>query len=880
MQPTAGSHIGPYTLLASRGRGGMGEVFEAHDKRLDRRVAIKLLHPDRLASPKAHDRVMREARAAARVSHPNIAAVFDVLDVDGQPAIVMELVEGDTLSALIRRGPVPAERAAAIGVQLADAVAAAHANGVVHRDLKPSNVVLGPTGNVKVLDFGVARLELATGIDDTTRPGTPTPEAIDGSRTTGFVGTPRYAAPEQLRGERVDGRADLFAIGAVLFELLTGQPAFDGPDALAIAVAIARGDTPPASRLNPLVPPSLSAIVTRALRPDPDERFQSASELAEALRALLDRHGHLEPATEPGVVTDPAAEPSAAAGPRLGWKGFAAIVAAFAATIALGLVVLHTSPAGARPLPVVTVLPFVNATGDPSLGDLGVGVADTLTATLSTVPGLVVVARPAALGTGNRGPDLRRLASELGVTHAVNGSVQRAGTRWRLTATIVRGDASVAWGREYEGGADDIFTLQRRLAEGIGAALQGPAMPESPPSQPTRGTADVDALTAYSQARALLERSDVPGNIDAAIERFLDAVRRDPTFALAYAGLGAAYWQRYRWTSDAQWVPRAIEASTNALALDPYQADVQVSLATIYQGTGRLEEALVALERAVRLQPRNDEAFQGLGAALAGAGRRADSLAAYRRAIELRPGYWRHHYDYAIELFNQGLANQAIGQLQEVISLQPDNASGYQALGTVYHSLDDLPRARTSYEQAIQRGGSPNAFSNLGAILHWQGHYREAIDAYTRAASRLPKDPIIQRNLGDARLKLGDRVEARAAYERALAVVEEQLGVSPKLPSLRADRAVYEAKLGRLDAALQHIGEVREEATRQAELAYASAVVFALAGRTDEALGWLARAIALGYQRTLAARDDDLAQIRRDPRYRPLRPLRAGSQRK
>jgi tetratricopeptide (TPR) repeat protein/TolB-like protein len=846
-----GQRLGPYRLEASLGSGGMGEVFLARDERLERLVAIKALREDVVASAPARQRLLREARAAACINHPNVAAVFDILEDHDPPLLVMEYVEGETLAARARRAPVDPAQIVAIGRQLAEGVAAAHAQGVVHRDLKPSNIVLTAGGRVKILDFGIARVGAAG--------ATPAPAPGSGDTWThGFVGTPRYAAPEQLAGGEVDARADVFSIGAVLYELAAGRPAFDARSPLDAAVQVLTTAPPPLAAVRPDVPPALAAVIEKALRPRAAERHQSAADLARALgeasAALASAPTRSLPARRAPVA----------------WRPFIAAAALVASAVGTGVQTVRSKDAAAGGRPVVAVVSLASATGHPQEGHLGVGIADVLTTSLAGVPGLVVIARSGTRGYAGGDADARRIARELGASFVVGGSVQRAADRLLVSVVLSRADGWVVWGDRAEGPLDDLFALQRRLADGVARAVVhtlGPAIPARPGAA---GAIDAVALAAYAEGRTLLERADVAGNTGRAIDAFRRAMERDPSFALARAGFVDAAWQRYRETGDAAWADRAVEASREALRLDPYQADVLVSLAGVYNGTGRHEEARQALERAIRLQPRHDEAFRALGETLAAGGRPAEARAAYERAIDLRPAYWRHHYRSGVFLFGRNDLEGARREFERVTELVPDSPAGHQALGRVYQTLDDLPRARQAYERALARGFSVSAASNLGALLHWEGRYHDAIALYERAIEAAPAEPLFHRNAGDAWLRLGDRARAQAAYERAVALAEAQLVVNPASAELLATLAVYEAKAGRFDRAAQHLEGARSRGEETADIAYAEAIVCTLEGRNVAALEALGRAFDLGYSRTLAARDDDLAAVRQMDGYRAI----------
>ena len=860
------SCVGPYRILEKLGSGGMGDVYLAEDTRLKRKVALKSLSETWLQRSGARERLLREARAAAILNHPNIAAIHDIVEAGDRAHIVMEYVEGESLSRRLSRGRLSAEDATAIAIQLCDAMAAAHAQGIIHRDLKPGNVSLTRDGKVKVLDFGLA----------TSPPGLAEAHAVSSSDTTPsdserLLGTPAYMAPEQLRRRPVDERTDVYGVGVMLYELLTGRRPFGGEGVVELGMAILNEATPTATQAEPSVPAGLSAIVARAMAREPSERFQSALEMREALRRL--------PPSLSDAPTLSAAFPWDARTARtLASVRSRPVVATLgvAGAAILGLVAYkwlrppsQAAPSAEKP-PVVAVLPLANVGGTPEDDYLGVGVADTLITHLAGLPGVTVVSRAATQDYRGRLPDTRRLARDLGLTYVVSGGVQRAGERLRVTLNLVRPDDSVAWGQEYEGAIENIFRLQSEVAAGLSAALRVTLTPAERSRLTRPPTSDAVAFADYSRARSLLERPDVEGNLDKAVALFEAATRTDPRFALAHAGLGEACWVLYEETRDPRWPPKALAATTEALRLDPDLPAVRVSLAIIYQGTGKLQEAAEELRRVLTLQPGNDDAHRLLGDILGEQGQIEEGIAELRAALALRPGYWRNQSFLGYALLKSGRYSEAAAAYRRVTELQPDNPRGFQMLGTAHQLAGDYPQALAQYERSLELGGDSKSHTNIGTIHYAQGRYAEAATAFARAAGLEPASALAQRNLGDAYAKLGEAGKARTAYEQAVKLSEEQLEVNPMDANRLAWLAVYEAKLGRHALAARDCARALALEASDGEVHFASAVVHALAGRTSDALASLEQALDRGYSASLAREDDDLVTIRDTRQFRRL----------
>jgi tetratricopeptide (TPR) repeat protein len=824
----------------------MGEVWLADDTRLPRQVALKTVRAADVVDTEGRNRLLREARAAATLTHPGIATVYDVLEADGQVVIVFEFVEGESLHARLKRGPLPLEEALDIAIQLGEALESAHGRGVVHRDLKPGNIIVGPDGRVKVLDFGVARmLPSAT---TTTRGGTR--ESLGG-----LVGTAGYAAPEQWVSPQVDARADLFALGVVLFEMVAGRRPFPTDDPIALAEVLFSREPPRLRAVAASVPSSLDDLVARLLDRDRERRPWSARAVLDELRRIAKR---LQPAPPPPI-----------------WSKVLMAVTALLLVLVIGLVgwlfVQPRRPADAGAPPVVAVLPLANLSGDASKEYVAAGVADSLITSLVTLPSIVVLSRAAVAETRARAPDIDALAKELGAIFLVEGSVQQAGERLRISLTLVRArDRSVAWADSFEGRFSQIFDLQERLAVAVTRALSvhvaalGAARPAGSP------TTSAQALDAYWRARGLLERRDVAGNLEAAVAALTTATRLDPDFALAHATLAEARWRQYSETRDSALMPLVVDSSTTALRLAADKPEVRYTLALVLAATGRIDEAEDELRRALAIRPNYDDARSQLGQLLASQGRLDEAKIEFTRAIALRPGYWGHYNDLGLVLFRAARYREAAETFEQLTRVQPDNYYGYQQLGSTYQMLGEDDRALAYYERSIAIRPSLGALSNIGTIHYRRGEYHRAVEAYEKAVELRPNVPAAHRNLGDALGRTGRHAEAQAAYRTAVELAEAQLAVNPNNAVMTASLAVYLAKAGSPDAALASIDRAIGLAPDDVQVSYRAGVVHALGGRSDLAVAALRKALDGGYSRSEIAADEDLASLRGRPDFRAL----------
>jgi serine/threonine-protein kinase len=849
-----GSLLGAYQVIGPLGAGGMGEVALALDTRLGRRVALKSVLSDAAGTPEARRRMLREARAIASLTHPNIAAIYDVLEIEDAGYIVMEYVEGQTLSARLREGALPPADALALASQLAATLAFAHARGIVHRDLKPGNLILTPEGTLKVLDFGLARVGTAATGDDN-------PTLTQHTYSGQMVGTPGYSAPEQLIGVETDHRADIYGVGVVLFEMLTGRRAFVEKSQVERVAAAVAGEVPSARSIDGTIPIAVEQVIARAMARQPSARYQSAAELAAALRAAAD-------AVAPTVsIVRPARHRHFA-------KGVVAVVALLlagsAAVWRFTAPSAGSSPVAAVGLASVAVLPLDNLSGDTTREFVGVGMAETISTSLAAMPALVVVSPAEVRRSQAAAATPALLAAKLGVAYVVGGSVQQAGEQLGVNLQLLDASGRVMWAERFEGRLADLFDLQRRMADGIGAALRVNTDAAAPAAVAAAAAATPAALAAYWQGRILLDERDRAGNVERAVEAFQRAISTDTSLALAHAGLGEAYWALYAQTKDPEFTQRAIAAGLDAIRLAPDEPQAHYTLAVIYQGSGRIADATDELRRVQALRPNHVDAPRLLGSILAEQGRVDDAIAEFNKAIALRPNYAENYSQLGVVLYNASRFTEAEPVLKRVAELSPDSPRGFQQLGTLYQAIGDQARALDAYQKSVARNPYALTFSNIGTILYAQGRFAEAADAYQQALALSPNRPVPHRNLGDAYLRLGRTADARAAYQRALDLTAAELRVNPKDAQNLSRLAVYEAKLGRSADAERHLAEAAKLAPGDGAVLFRASVVYALGKKPAPALQSLKDAIARGYAVAVVKADDDLASLRSLPAFQAL----------
>ena len=740
-----GTLLGPYEILSLLGEGGMGEVYRARDRRLGRDVAVKLLAERAGTNPDLRSRFEREARAVAAIDHPNVLAIHDVGEAQGRLFLVTELLAGASLREAIPPGGAGWKRAAAIGAEVADGLAAAHARGIVHRDVKPENIVLGPDGRVKVLDFGIARSE-----PDPSEIGTRAETAAAATEPGTVLGTVGYMAPEQLRGLPCDGRADVFALGCVLYELATGERAFLGPTPADTISRVLHFD--PMEGFSSAGPDAFRRIVARCLEKDRARRFQSMSDLAFALRLV-------------GEPDDEAREFRRAD---------------------------RSSPAKGAGPPSVAVLPFANRSPDTENEYLCDGMTEELIGGLSRVPGLRVASRTSVFALKGRFQDVRSIGRELGATAILEGSLRRSGDHLRITAQLTSvADGYHLWSDNFDGDVRDVFAFQDEIARKITAAL-GARLGTSAatPLPRKKETASVHAYQLYWKGRHLWGKR-TPEQRLKAIALFEEAITSDPGYARAYAGLADCFLERGGLPLPARVImDRARAAAMKALELDEGLADAHTSLGRVllyfdWDGRGAERE----FRRAIELDSAYAEGHHSYSHFLLPAGRTEESLAESRRALELEPldlGINTHlgwHFLYS------GDFDAAVAQCRFSADMDPAYFYARFYLGMALEQRGEIEAALAEFQEAV-RLSPESAEAEAGRIhaLGRSGRISEAREAIARLEPRAGSS--IAYEVAVALVGIGERELALAHLEDARRDRSERIvdiAIDPRLRPLHGE---------------------------------------------------------------------------------------------
>ena len=774
--PLVGQRLGHYRIIEQIGSGGMGVVYRAHDEHLDREIAIKVLRPGTLAGESSRKHFRKEALALSKLNHPNIATIHDFDTQQDVDFLVMEYIAGVTLNDKLAEASLPEKQVVALGVQLAEGLSAAHERAVVHRDLKPGNLRITTDGRVKILDFGLAKLRASA-------VASPASETL--SETYSIAGTLPYMAPEQVLGGEIDARTDIHAAGAVLYEMATGQRAFPTADRSHLTSAILRSSPQPAGSLNPRLSTELSRIIGKCLEKEPENRYQSAKELAIDLRRL-----------QTGVVSalQPAARPTKWSSAKSVGLGLGILASVIVLLFAFNVGDWRQRLLGQAQTPHIeslAVLPVKNFSGDPGQEFFADGMTDALIAGLAQIKAIKVISRTSVMHYKGTSETLPQIARELGVDGIVEASVMRSGGHVRITAQLLqaRQDRHL-WANNYERQMTDVLALQSDVVQAIADEIKVQITPQESGRLKAARQVDPEVYDTTLKAGAILEYAMREAQFRQAIELFQKAIDRDPTYAPAWAGLGEALWSLassgLEYVAPAEVRDRAIAATDRALKLDPNLADAHKARAVIaYDGEWDLVKTQQEFEKALELRPGYAAAENLYGQILTLTLLRFDEARRhFDRARELDPlSPWNDHNAVMWWLY-QGRFEKALEEAERAVQRNPTLWILHQQMGGTRLELGQPGQAAAEFETVLKlvspEPPPPVPLAALGLAYGLAGRRTDALKVLAEMEQASKNRHISPYNLALVYSGLGRMDEAFRLLDQALEQRTPYLIISPR----------------------------------------------------------------------------------------------------
>jgi serine/threonine protein kinase/tetratricopeptide (TPR) repeat protein len=873
-----GRSVSNYEIVEKLGEGGMGVVYRARDTTLGRFVALKFLPPRIVSSPEQIARFRREARAISALNHPHIATIHGMEEAGEFIFLILEYLPGGSLRQKLAGTKSSGDRlsiddAIEWTIQIGEGLAHAHKQGIVHRDVKASNVLFTGEGQIKIADFGLAKIVAEAESAEAS-------ELTDPGHT---VGTPPSMSPEQTRGLKVDERTDIFSLGVVLFEMIAGEMPFQAPDKPALLHEVAYTPAPPLSRFRTGVPDTLQAIVSKMLEKNADARYQTVNDALADLRSVRDQMGS---AGSRQRTLEETATMTAASTPRR--RRWSVAMAAIGIPILIAAAIpdvrdrlrdwIHPQPIPAKK--EIAVLPFSNIGGDPKNETLVDGLMEWVSTSLTGLEDHLLVV-PASEVRKENVTNARDAEKLLHANLAIAGSVQSISDRVQVTLNLVDTHTGTQLRAETIKTDPDLADVQDSVREKVERMLEVALQPQAAQALKAGQTNIPGAFRFYVDGLGYLKHYERPGNLDNAIAAFNRALAVDRNYVLAHAGKAEAYWREYDLGKDPLSIDTALFSGQRALDLNDRVARVHITMGMIQVGKGQYERAESEFNKALALEPRSADAYREFALAYEKMGRLDTAEGTYQRAIKARSGDWSSLKQLGRFYFYQGRNPEAEDYFLRVISLTPNSANAYSNLGVAYLKDSREEDARKALEHSVALEPTESGCSNLGSRYYMEGRYEDAADQYKKALVLNPTGSLWWGNLADAyRWTPTHTEDAVNAYQHAIGYLEKEILINSNDAHLHARLATSLAALGTIETAKRAVMD-RERAASEIKTAlrqspadgyvsFRAALVYEQNHQRELALSSLKSTLDANYSLEEILHAPPLKDLREDPKFSRL----------
>lgn len=772
-------NLSHYKIISKLGSGGMGEVFLAQDTKLDRTVAIKILPADLASDKERMRRFVQEAKTASALDHPNVAQIFEIGEADGIHFIAMQYIEGQTLDSISKARQLESNEIVDIAIQAADALDAANSKSIIHRDIKAANIMINPRGQVKVLDFGLAKFET----NNLSQPESSKLDTASGTSPGIIIGTVQYMSPEQALGKAVDNRSDIYSLGVVLYQLATGRLPFSGETPSDTLNRILNSQPTAIARLNYSIDPELERIIRKCMEKDPNRRYQSAKELEIDLK-------NLKRDSASGSDQSRAQASLKPTGKRVNLLHIG--IAAIALALIAGAI-FYFQWQGRSSIHSLAVLPFANLRSDAESEYLSEGITESITNSMSPIPNLRVLSKGMVTRFKGKEIDLRQVGRELNVDALVQGSLMQQGDMLIVNAELVRvSDGSQLWGQQYNRKFSDILQVQQDISRQVSEQLRQKLTGEEKKRIQNTYTENTEAYKLYLKGRYHWNRR-TSSDLKKAVDYFQKAVELDPGYARAYAGLADCYvlYPRYDVSSPNESFPLTKTSATKALKIDPSLAEAYISLAYAKeQDEWDWLGAEKNFKRGLQLDPDYATGHQWYGEFLVTVNRPDEGIQEIKKALELDPFSLQINSILSMAYYMTRQYDRAIDQARRTLELDPNYARGLLRLGKSLTQKARYEEAISTFQKAISISEDTEYLSGLAYAYAISGKKKEAVQIVEQLKNRSQNRYVSPYNIALIYVGLGDKEQSFKYLEEAMSKKDgwvTQLLTEPVWDPIRLD---------------------------------------------------------------------------------------------